>query len=340
MINVSTAVATNYNNIDLENSILILGAADTNYKENIITKFNSLLEVEDCYGDNSDLTLAYKEAISLKAENVYLCNCFKVTDYITIINTLIDIDFEYIVPLFSFSDSFTTSDNNHMYLSEFYSNMLSDNISQLIITEKHASLYENIDSYIKTMNLIANNFKSHCFNKLYNGENLSFVLNNLQNYKFANVVLASILSLTNLKYYPMVNVGDVVFDLNENDFYGNEIAFFSYNNLTNTTIENFKNFKYKAAPEKYVLIHLIKQKVLRSLNLDEYKGKLFTPYLQIALSNSINSIMQKHVGNIIESYQLGDIDYIKEKDNTVTIYLNINIKPYNSIEEINIRLEM
>lgn len=340
MINVSTAVATNYNNIDLENSILILGAADTNYKENIITKFNSLLEVEDCYGDNSDLTLAYKEAISLKAENVYLCNCFKVTDYITIINTLIDIDFEYIVPLFSFSDSFTTSDNNHMYLSEFYSNMLSDNISQLIITEKHASLYENIDSYIKTMNLIANNFKSHCFNKLYNGENLSFVLNNLQNYKFANVVLASILSLTNLKYYPMVNVGDIVFDLNENDFYGNEIAFFSYNNLTNTTIENFKNFKYKAAPEKYVLIHLIKQKVLRSLNLDEYKGKLFTPYLQIALSNSINSIMQKHVGNIIESYQLGDIDYIKEKDNTVTIYLNINIKPYNSIEEINIRLEM
>lgn len=340
MINVSTAVATNYNNIDLENSILILGAADTNYKENIITKFNSLLEVEDCYGDNSDLTLAYKEAISLKAENVYLCNCFKVTDYITIINTLIDIDFEYIVPLFSFSDSFTTSDNNHMYLSEFYSNMLSDNISQLIITEKHASLYENIDSYIKTMNLIANNFKSHCFNKLYNGENLSFVLNNLQNYKFANVVLASILSLTNLKYYPMVNVGDVVFDLNENDFYGNEIAFYSYNNLTNTTIENFKNFKYKAAPEKYVLIHLIKQKVLRSLNLDEYKGKLFTPYLQIALSNSINSIMQKHVGNIIESYQLGDIDYIKEKDNTVTIYLNINIKPYNSIEEINIRLEM
>ena len=340
MINVSTAVATNYNNIDLENSILILGAADTNYKENIITKFNSLLEVEDCYGDNSDLTLAYKEAISLKAENVYLCNCFKVTDYITIINTLIDIDFEYIVPLFSFSDSFTTSDNNHMYLSEFYSNMLSDNISQLIITEKHASLYENIDSYIKTMNLIANNFKNHCFNKLYNGENLSFVLNNLQNYKFANVVLASILSLTNLKYYPMVNVGDVVFDLNENDFYGNEIAFFSYNNLTNTTIENFKNFKYKAAPEKYVLIHLIKQKVLRSLNLDEYKGKLFTPYLQIALSNSINSIMQKHVGNIIESYQLGDIDYIKEKDNTVTIYLNINIKPYNSIEEINIRLEM
>ena len=340
MINVSTTVATNYNNIDLENSILILGAADTNYKENIITKFNSLLEVEDCYGDNSDLTLAYKEAISLKAENIYLCNCFKVTDYITIINTLIDIDFEYIVPLFSFSDSFTTSDNNHMYLSEFYSNMLSDNISQLIITEKHASLYENIDSYIKTMNLIANNFKSHCFNKLYNGENLSFVLNNLQNYKFANVVLASILSLTNLKYYPMVNVGDVVFDLNENDFYGNEIAFFSYNNLTNTTIENFKNFKYKAAPEKYVLIHLIKQKVLRSLNLDEYKGKLFTPYLQIALSNSINSIMQKHVGNIIESYQLGDIDYIKEKDNTVTIYLNINIKPYNSIEEINIRLEM
>ena len=340
MINVSTAVATNYNNIDLENSILILGAADTNYKENIITKFNSLLEVEDCYGDNSDLTLAYKEAISLKAENVYLCNCFKVTDYITIINTLIDIDFEYIVPLFSFSDSFTTSDNNHMYLSEFYSNMLSDNISQLIITEKHASLYENIDSYIKTMNLIANNFKSHCFNKLYNGENLSFVLNNLQNYKFANVVLASILSLTNLKYYPMVNVGDVVFDLNENDFYGNEIAFYSYNNLNNTTIENFKNFKYKSAPEKYVLIHLIKQKVLRSLNLDEYKGKLFTPYLQIALSNSINSIMQKHVGNIIESYQLGDIDYIKEKDNTVTIYLNINIKPYNSIEEINIRLEM
>ena len=242
MINVSTTVATNYNNIDLENSILILGAADTNYKENIITKFNSLLEVEDCYGDNSDLTLAYKEAISLKAENIYLCNCFKVTDYITIINTLIDIDFEYIVPLFSFSDSFTTSDNNHMYLSEFYSNMLSDNISQLIITEKHASLYENIDSYIKTMNLIANNFKSHCFNKLYNGENLSFVLNNLQNYKFANVVLASILSLTNLKYYPMVNVGDVVFDLNENDFYGNEIAFYSYNNLTNTTIENFKNF--------------------------------------------------------------------------------------------------
>ena len=40
MINVSTAVATNYNNIDLENSILILGAADTNYKEKKLGNIN------------------------------------------------------------------------------------------------------------------------------------------------------------------------------------------------------------------------------------------------------------------------------------------------------------
>lgn len=324
---------------DRTNSILIIGKAETEYQNRIINKAIGINYVEDLYGTDSELTKAYYEALEIGATNIFLCNCYKFTDYLKIAQELMNEEFDYICPLFNFSETFTIQ-NTNMYLGEFFSNILSENITQIFLTDKHASLYENLDQYIKEMNDIVYSFKKDKMDKLINGQNLCFVLNNLLNYNYANVALASIISQADLKEYPQKDIGDVVFTLNNLDFLDKEIAYFSYDSISKTTIENFLNFNINADPLKFVPICIIQQKILRALDLSEFKGKLLTAYLRIAIENKVNKILAKFQGKLIEGFKLIDINYIDNKDGTVTIKIYISIKPYNSIENINLELEM
>lgn len=339
MINISTIEKKPANN-NKDNSILIIGKGDSEFKNKEILKAISISDVEYNYGKASDLTSAYKEAVAIGAINIYVCNCTKFTDYIDIIDYICKEEFTYIVPLFNFSETFTLENNKVMYLCEFYSNRLSESITQLFITDKHASLYEDLDHYLKNMNSIITTFKKDTMTKLINGSNLCFILNTLTKYKFANVALASILTQSDLREYPKMDIGEVVFDLNNYDLYGQEATYFSYDNISKTTIENFLNFNKNNSPEKFVPVNLIKQIILRSMDFSSFKGKLFSPYMRISLENNITSIMRVHVETLIESYKLQDIRFVSNADHTVSIYILLTIKPYNSIEELNMTMEM
>lgn len=337
-LNVSTGV---YNRkIDKDNSLLIIGKGQSEYKNKEILYCSTIEEVEKIYGDNSELTEAFKEAKEIGAENISLCNCYKFTDYVTMLNQVANQEFAYITPLFNFSETFITNDNMKMYLSEIYSNILNDRPVQIIVTDQHASLFEDLQHFVNSMNQINNRFKDSTLERLTYGANLCFVLNNLKSYKFANVALASILTQSNLKEYPHKDIGDVVFDLNNYDVYKQELAYFAYDDLSRTTIENFLNYNPVAAPEKFVPVNLVKQRIQRALDFSEYAGSMYKPYLEIILENKVNDIMGKFVGNLIEKYKVYDFIVNTTKDKRVIIKIPISIKPYNSIEEISLILEV
>lgn len=339
MISVNKFKSTS-SNLDTSEALLIVGKGESEFKNKDILKANSIEEVEYMYGLDSELTTAFKEALEIGATDIYLCNCYKFTDYIDVAETISKKEFAYITPLYNFSETFVTDSNKAMYLCEYYSNILSERLTQLIVTDKHASLYENLNHFVKNMNKITMTFKDEASSRLLNGENLCFVLNGLEKFKYANVALASILMQSDLKYYPSKDIGQVVFDVNNYDVYGLESSYFAYDELAKTTIENFLNFHSKNSPEKFVPVSLIKQKILRALDFSEYSGRLFTPYMRISLENKVTSIMSQFVSTLIESYKLQDIVFISNPDRTLTIYVLLSIKPFNSIEEINISLEV
>lgn len=321
-------------------SILIIGKGNSEYKNKQVIECNYIEEVENLYGANSQLTNAFKEAKEIGIDEIYLCNCFLFTDYIDFLKDINNYSFSFITPLFNFSETYKTNFSNEVYLCELYSNTLMNKMTQLIFTDKHASLYEDLESYLEESNSINDLFKSQAKEKLSYGDNMCFVLNNLKKYNFANVVLAGILIQSDLKEYPQKDVGDVVFDINNYDLFGQELIYYAYNQLTKTTIENFQNYRKEVDAEKFVPIHLIVQIISNSLDFSEFSGKLFTPYMQVKIEKEINEQMEYFLDKLIESYKVVNINYVKSENNKIIIYILISIKPYNSIEILDIKLEV
>ena len=323
------------------NSLLIVGKGDSEYQNIKIVYPKNTEEVEETFGIDSQLTMAYKEAKQIGAEEVYLCNCYRFSDYINALDLIAQNDFAYIAPLFDFSTTFINPlDNKETYLVELYSDTLNECFSNIFFTDKHASLFEDIDHYLRTMKGINYNFKDEAFNRLINGENMCFVLNNLSNYKYGNVVLAALIAQSNLRDYPQKNLGEVVFDINNNDLFDHELIYFSYDDLANTTVDNLQNYYIKPAPEKMLLNSIIKNLINASLDYDQFTGKLISSYTKIQIENYTKEVLQKFTGKIIEKFKLIEVQYEKVAPGEIGINIYISIKPYNSIEEIDMTVEV
>lgn len=340
-ISFSSSDSNSFNLVNSHSSLLIVGKGDSEYENKKIIYPKTLLEVEEMFGIDSQLTLAYREAKLVGAQEVYLCNCYKFTDYIEVLDLIAQNDFACVAPLFDFSLTFTNPLNNkETYLCELYSDSLQDSFTNLFFTDKHASLYEDIDHFLRTMKSINYSFKDMAFNRLINGENMSFVLNNLKEYKYANVVLAAIISKSSLRNYPQEDLGEVVFDMTSDDVFDHEFVYFSYDYLAKTIIENMQNYYKQSSPEKMLLVSIIKNRINIALNYDEFTGRLINAHTKIELENYTNAILQKFVGELIEKYELLSIRYEKVGLGEININIYISIKPYNSIEFINMKVEV
>lgn len=323
------------------NSMIIIGPGDTEFQSNKIVYPESLNEVEDTFGIDSPLTQAYKEAKTAGAENVFLCNCYKFTDYVDSIDLICQNDFSLVVPLFDFSTTFTSPiTKKETYLAEVYSEFLEDSLSTLIITDKHASLYEDMDHYLNTMRSINYKFRSLTYGRLLNGENICFVLNNLKDYKYSNVALAAILSESSLRYYPSKDIGEVVYDVNSEDLFDHEISYFAYDDLSKTTIENLQNYYETPSPEKMLLISIIKNRIKSKLDYESFTGRLINKYTKIELENYTKEVLQTFIGTLIENFKVIDIVYEQENPGEVNINIYMDIKPYSSIEKIEMKVEV
>lgn len=332
----------NNNEINLSHSsILIIGKGDSEYKNLKITLPKNVAEVEDMYGHTSELTKAYTESQKIGATEVYLCNCFKFTDYIKAIELIAQNDFAFVCPLFGMSTTYIDPDTKkEIYFAEVYTAALQDSFSNLLLTEKHASLYEDIDHYLKSMKAINYKMKDTCIERMSNGQALAFVLNNLKDYKFANVALASIIAKSNLRYYPQENLGQVVFDITKTDTIDHEFVYFAYDILAGTSIENLLNYHNEIAPEKMLLISIIKNRINMALDYEQFTGHLINAYTKLKIDTYTRDVLNSFTGVLIDKYELLDIEYVKATEGEVNINIYISIKPYASIEFIDMRIEV
>lgn len=325
--------------ITSHNSILILGKGDSEYKNLKITYPKNITEVKESYGEYSELTKAYIEAKKLGAEEVYVCNCHKLTDYVQAIDLVAQSDFAFVCPLFTFSTTYTNG-NKEYYFAELYSEALSESFSNIIFTEKHASLYEDITHFLTSMKYINYTFKESSLERMSNGQAMAFVLNNLKDYKYANVVLASIISLSSLRYYPQKDIGDVVFDITSDDVIDHEFVYFANDLLAGTTIENLLDYHNEKTPEKMLLINIIKNRINMALDYEQFTGELMNPYTKIKLKNYTNSVMNTFQDVIIQEYSIDKIDFVKAGSLELNINIYITIKPFHSIEYISMKVEV
>lgn len=320
-------------------SILILGKGSSEYKNLKIAYPKNISEVQNDYGEYSELTKAYIEAKKIGAEEVYVCNCFKMTDYVQAIDLIAQNDFAFVCPLFTFSTTYTNG-NAEYYFAEIYTEALSNSFSNLLITEKHASLYEDITHFLTSMKSINYNFKDSSMERMSNGQAMAFVLNNLKDYNYANVALASIISKSNLRYYPQEDIGEVVFDITKEDVIDHEFVYFAYDILAKTTIENLLNYHNEKAPEKMLLISIIKNRINMALDYEQFTGQLLNPYTKIKLNNYTTEVLNSFVGLLIEQFKVNNIQFIKGNPSEVNINIYMSIKPYSSIEFIDMKVEV
>ena len=345
-INYKSSININYN----EMSIVLLGPGDTmNEKCNIINPM-SMENARILYGKDSILTEAYEQAYNItNTLNIFTVNCKTISDYVNIIDDLVQYDFTFIVPINLYlSDSFydPAIHKSHTFVLYYLEKLQKANsLTSLIMTDRHAELYENIDDYLIKMKRSWSSVKHKAgANTLLtnHGSNLLITLNMLKDVKHSNVILSAYLASCDLPNYPKYMDYVPVYDLDLNDLTGlHDFIYYKYNFLTNSTmIENLVNCRENRDIYKNELIDLIIKKIIKLINLNEYKGKLYNAYTKLQISNKISSILKPYTNKLFKSYELIDIGFIKTGPSFGYIYIELSIIPFGSIEEIKVVMEV
>jgi hypothetical protein len=331
-------------------SIVLLGPADTmNEKCNIINPM-SLNNAIILYGEDSDLAQAYKQAYAITGTlNIFTVNCQTVSDYINIIDDLIQYDFTFIVPIGIYlSDTFYDPSTQRTRSFVFYYLEALKNVNSLatlIMTDKHAELYEDIDDYLTKMKKVLNTIKRRTsfMSLLTNyGSNLLITLNMLKDIKYSNVILSALLASCDLPNYPKSINYTPVYDLDINDLTGlSDFIYFKYNYMTeSTSIENLVNCRTTRDIYKNAMIDMIIKKVIKVIDLNEYKGKLYNAYTKLQISNKITNVLKPYINKLFKSYELINIGFVKTGPSFGYIYIELSIIPFGSIEELKVVMEV
>lgn len=333
-------MATNYNE-----SLLIIGTGDTVYRQNAIHKVSSLDEASK-YGEGSQLYDAFIDASEFGiSDKIYMLNMVYDTDYPFIIDSLVQSDFTYIVPInVKFSDKITIDTDKHkrVYYPEYLLSMIKDaNLSTILMTDSHASLYEDIDQYINAMENIIRGFKQTSFSVNVAGRNLCFIANNLVDYKYANLIVACMLMSCSLSEYPLHDCGEAIFDIDYHDVSQKEFAFFKYNIKKHATLENFHNFSINNDQDKFMNICRCIKYVQRNLDLSDFCGKLYNGYLKVLITNRLNTLLSDMVGVAISKYQVLSCEFVRNIQTKTIVVLNtIAVTPINSLEKYILTVEV
>lgn len=331
-------------------NIILLGSGSTRNERCNIINPSTIDNAAYLYGENSQLYKAYKDAYSItNMPNIYTVNCYTLDDYINIISKIVQYDFNFIVPLgINFREILYSSDINE---EKYYSSIVleaiyqTESLSTLIMTDYHASDYEDIDYYLTDQKNIVSKFisKNNNYDILNNsGSNLIFTLNMLEGIEKANVIIAALLSINDSsKYIDPINYKPI-YDIDSHDLpsYCNYV-YFKYNYLNNnTTAENLVNFRLTDDVYKKVLIDELIKQVIRILDLNEFKGKIYTKYVDLQIKASVINKLKPYDKKIFKSYTLKDIRFVKLNANTGYIYIELSIVPYDSFENVNIVMEV
>ena len=348
MINYETTI-NNRDNYKLDKNkknILLIGMASSNNKQKIIINPINENNARALYGE-SDLYQAYVLAKNITRDtNIYTVNCPLYTDFIELIDTIVQYEFDFIVPTNIYiRDTFINPINRtEMYFAAYYLERLNlmNNNATIIMTDHSSDKYENMDAYLSDMNFIYNNFYEYNINILSKyGTSLVFVLNNFVSNKFSNVILAASLSVSDFDSYPEnINI-PTYFDIDYRDVTNKSFCFYKHYPVTNiTSIEQLHNTAVKEDIYKEVLIDMLIKHVIKRLDLSEFNGVLFNPYVKVKVDTKITRTMQEMKGSVFSDYKVNNISFVKTGIGVGTMIIDLSITPYSLLKTINVILEV
>lgn len=354
----SSYISSEISTINSNKKILIAGPAlSTNKAREIMLPANKE-EALNAFGQ-SELYKAYELLKDLGVDNVYLSNCYNRSDYIRLSDKIIHYDFDYFIPINIYlSDKFYNPlIDKDQYYAEYFLEQLSlvNSLTTVIMTEKHASLYEDFDHYTSTMTKIETKFMEEfeydksIFLEQY-GNNLNFVYNNLNDIPYSNVVLGALYVIRDYsKYLSPLSGMSVVFDLDHNDIQSLRAMYFKTNYYAgNTTIENPMNFRKNNDIYANALIDDVIKRAIKSINLEKYKGRLYNQYIAIQIESDVVKALNSMKGKLFKEYTINKIGF--KKSNTISEYYGFNITdptagyiiidysfiPYGTLESIDV----
>ena len=321
-------------NVGKHTNILLIGKGSSNaYRKEIVYADRSRY-VERTFGD-SDLTKAYKLLVKFGVNEIFLCNCMQNYDYLEIANLLKAHDFTYIVPVsINLSDEFdeSTSERRISYIEYLLEQIGTANESVFITTDKHASLYEDMDAFIADMNKVASSFMSKKKAGVC-GENAILVANNLVNYDKANIPLAASLVTTAINKYPILNFGQAYFLLDQYENIGNW-AYFQNHTVRATTVENLLNFEV-ISPQKVVFVSRLLKMLKRQMNFDEFIGRQYTEYRRMGIHDKLQQYLDQAIGTLIYDYNiLSTVAYRNPEPMSVEVENIFEVWPINCLEKV------
>lgn len=324
-------------------NILIVGSANNNNQAKIILNPLNTETARQIYGEDNPLFNAYKLAYEITGDsNIYTVNCPISTDFIEIIDTIVHYNFNFIVPIDIYiDDTFINPINDKKtYFCNYYIERLGaiDSLTTLIMTDRPSYLYESIDNYLLSTRKMFNQYSKESAYVLERyGSNLIFVLNNLSGVYYSNVLTAAIVSINPYTEYPNSVPCKTHFDIDDFDLSNVNLAYFKYCENTNScVIENLKNLRLTDDIYKWVMVDETIKHVIRNLNLDEFRGKLYSPYVKLQINTKIKKLMEDMKDIVFKEYFVESIQFIKTAPAVGYISIKVSIVPFGTLERINI----
>lgn len=321
--------------VDKHSNMLIIGKGATNYSLKQVSYETDYDEVLEKYGE-SDLSRAFKIAQGMGAEHIFMMNLKNSYDYSDAKEVIKQGDFTYIVPVSVYmSDTFTDAYDNDSSVS-YIAYLLSlvsvdDNESVIIATDKHASLYEDLDAFIEDMAKAESLVKRSCGGGM-NMENLIFIANNAAKFKYANVMLAGALCAADIPDYPTGDFGKAIFDIDTFDNPGNW-AYFKSHVDADTSIENLINFLPSGNSEKIVTVSRILKMIKREIDFSEFCGRAYTEYQRMRLENKLELYLAGLTGYVTYKYKINEVQGYKDVYNkgTIIVKTKFDVWPVNCL---------
>lgn len=328
-------------------SLLIVGKAKTKYQKASIEEFETLSDVLEKYGECS-FSKAFETAQDFGASNIYMANIQELNEYFTLADFIAEYDFTYVVFLDLYlSDTYIdpVSGKDISYLQYILEKSTNTN-SIFLMTGKHASLYEDIDSFLQNTKKEIVSFKKKCSTNI-DLRNVQYVANNLKNYDSANLILALMFLATDIAEYPnpedigSVTLGDAVFYIDDFDIGEADFSYFKTTNLLGTTVENLLNlYRYKS-PLKIAYIDRIIRYITTLINFDDYIGQGYSEYKRTMIAEKEKTILGSLKNYLIEDYTVHECYAVKNAfcPGTVTVILTVSVIPIGVMESVKISIK-
>ena len=78
------------------------------------------------------------------------------------------------------------------------------------------------------------------------------------------------------------------------------------------------------------------KELYRRIDLDEFKGRLYTPYIKMMIESKVKKYLEDATGSLIKDYKIKKIDFVKTDKTSGYINIELFVMPYGSVEYLKV----